>query len=329
MNSALRPHQRLAALLLLAGIVTSPLHSAFCASTPTHSQDSAASYSVRGLSPLTRSSSVVLTWPSDPRESFLILVRSNPVPEAHCTTLTNHMPAAVGTNRTTFIDFGGTGRPRVGPLTNTPADFYCVLVIPDFWFSPAGVLLDGGPLKSGADFLPIYTGTPETDEFDRPFNLHVEMLVDTERASEEEAIDLRAAVEDEIERVNLGTAKKPRWAYSAGFWLQHDQLTNGFHTLQLRTLLTLNTLVGPGEQFLTITNQSVTVMITNGPAGQAGRKTSASRQATENWWDKRLGPRFVRQAPPSQADAPPGAPAAPKVRLTARPLDLSPSRTTP
>jgi len=252
MNSAPRLYQGLSALLLLAGIATCPMPSALSANTPAHSQDSAASYSVRGLSLLPQSTNVALTWPSDPRESFLILVRSNPVPEAHWTILTNHMPAAAATNRTTFLDLGGATRPRLGPLTNRLADFYSVIVIPDFWSSPAGALLDGGPHKSGADFLPIYTGSTATDPFERPFNLHVDMLVDTERASEDEAIDLRAAVDDSVEHVNLGTAKQPRWAYSDGFWLQHDQLTNGTHTLQLRTLLTLNILVGPGEQFLTI-----------------------------------------------------------------------------
>lgn len=306
-------------LSLLAGSL------ALLATSAAFAQDSTdPSESVRGLSIRTISTNVLLTWPSDPRESFLILARSNPSPEAHWTILTNHMPAAAATNRTTFLDPGGAARPRVGPLANNLANFYSALVIPDFWFSPAGALLDGGPRKSGADFLPIYTGTPETDEFNRPFNLHVEMLVDTERGSEEEAIDLRAAVDDGIERVNLGSAKKPHWAKSAGFWFQHDQLTNGLHTLQLRTLLTLNTLVGPGEQFLTITNPSVTVVTTNASAGHAGRKPSppTSANATNTWWAKRLGPNTVRQPSPSPAESLPGAQAIPKVRLIARPLDL-------
>jgi hypothetical protein len=182
--------------------------------------------------------------------------------------------------------------------------------------------LNGGPRKVGADFLPIYTGTPEIDEFNRPFNLHVEMLVDTERASEEESFDLRAAVDDGVERVNLGPANKPRWFQSTGFWLQHDQLTNGLHTLQLRTLLELNTLVGPGEQFLTITNSPITVLVTNSPARAAGRKSPAGGQGLETWWSKVLGPRFVKHPPATDAESSSGAKAAPKLRLIARPLDL-------
>ena len=318
MNSAPRLYQGLSALLLLAGIATCPMPSALSANTPAHSQDSAASYSVRGLSLLPQSTNVALTWPSDPRESFLILVRSNPVPEAHWTILTNHMPAAAATNRTTFLDLGGATRPRLGPLTNRLADFYSVIVIPDFWSSPAGALLDGGPHKSGADFLPIYTGSTATDPFERPFNLHVDMLVDTERASEDEAIDLRAAVDDSVEHVNLGTAKQPRWAYSDGFWLQHDQLTNGTHTLQLRTLLTLNILVGPGEQFLTIANPSVRVLTAKAPAGKTGSEVTTQGNAGQSWWSQRLPPGFRRK---TQDQATPEA--ASQHKLIARPLDLA------
>ena len=177
--------------------------------------------------------------------------------------LTNRLPALPVANTTTFLDPGGTARLQSGQSKSNLLDLYCVLLVPDFWSNPGGAVLDGGPQKSGADFLPIYTGTPETDEFLRPFVLHVDLVVDSERATEEEAIDLKAAVDDAVERVNLGTLANPSWAYATGFWLQHDLLANGPHTLQLRTLVELNTLVGPGEQFLTVTNASVRVLTTN------------------------------------------------------------------
>jgi hypothetical protein len=90
----------------------------------------------------------------------------------------------------------------------------------------------------------------------------------------------------------------------------------------LRTLLRLNTLVGPGEQFLTITNKSVIVMTTNKPAGSASRTSSASSQSAGSWWAERLGTRFVRNSPSNQAENQPNPKAA---RLIARPLDLSPA----
>jgi hypothetical protein len=55
----------------------------------------------------------------------------------------------------------------------------------------------------------------------------------------------------------------PHWVGATGFWLHHAMFANGLHTLQLRTLLRLNNLVGPGEQYLTITNPSVRVLTTN------------------------------------------------------------------
>ncbi len=226
-------------------------------------QATSESDNVRGLSLHTQSTNVVLAWPSDPRESFLVLARSNPAPETLWAILTNHMPATSGTNCTTFLDIGGASHDQVVYMNTNLPDLYRVLLIPDFWLNPEGVQLDGGPQHCGGDFLPIYDGTSETDPYKRPFNLHVELVVDSERATEEEAIDLRAAVDDAVERVNLGTLKHPRWICATGFWLQHDLLANGPHTLQLRTLLRLNLLVGPGEQFLTITNPSVRVVTTN------------------------------------------------------------------
>jgi hypothetical protein len=268
---------------------------------------------------------VLLTWPSDPRETFLVLARSNASPETQWTVLTNHLPASTLTTSTTFLDRGGAARPQAGQPKPNLRDLYCVLLIPDFWTSPDGANLDGGPQHCGADFIPIYTGTSEIDPYNRPFVLHVEMLVDSERASEEEAIDLRAAVDDGVERVNLGTGKGPRWAYATGFWLQHDQLTNGLHTLQLRTLLRLNTLVGPGEQFLTITNPSARLLATKYPAGQAGGKAASQSKADQSWWSHRLGSDFRRKTPPGQTENQPSPEAVPKAQLIARPLDLAAS----
>lgn len=275
------------------------------------------SESVRGLSIHATSTNTLLDWPSTPRESFLVMVRSNPAPDNQWTILANPLHASPLTNRTLYVDAGGATRPHPGHTNRNLNDLYCVLLIPDFWASPKGVTLDGGAEHCGADFLPIYTGTPEIDPFNRPFGLHVEMVLDSERATEEESFDLRDAVEEGAELVNVGTPAQPRWVHATGFWLQHDHLTNGPHTLQLRTLLKLNLLVGPGEQFLTITNPSVRVLTRNSPAAATHQEPTKGKP-DQNWWSQRLGPDFRRKAP-EQAQPE----TAPKLQLIARPLDLA------
>lgn len=290
-RSALTRKTRASAPLLSSALAGCLFLSTALATNPQDASGPDTIQGVQGLSLSTLSTNTLLTWPSDPRESFLVLARSNATPEAQWTVLTNHMPASSDTNRTAFLDIGGAAHVRSG---SNLLDYYCVLLIPDFWINPKGTKLDGGPQHSGADFLPIYTGTSETDEFNRPFEMHVEMLVDSDRASEEEAMDLRVAVDDGVERVNLGTLKKPCWAYATGFWLLHDQLTDRSHTLQLRTLLRLNLLVGPGEQFFAITNSSVRVVTTSHQQNPP--------QDTNSWWGQRLGSGFARKLPTSQAD---------------------------
>ncbi|MBI5383570.1 MAG: hypothetical protein HZA90_02675 [Verrucomicrobia bacterium] len=140
---------------------------------------------------------------------------------------------------------------------------YRVLVLPDFWFDMEGVRLDGGPQQCGEDFIPFYFGNPGRDEFSRVFGLHVDLVIDAGRITEDETIGLQDAVTEGIERVNFGTVKNPRWLYTAGFWLRHNRLGNGLHTLQLRTSLHLNNVVGAGEQFLTLSNSPVRVWTTN------------------------------------------------------------------
>jgi hypothetical protein len=219
--------------------------------------------SVEGLALRLQSTDVVLTWPSDPRESFLVLSRSNAAPETLWTVLANPLRAAPLTNRTTFHDAGGGLRARSAPAGSSLLDLYRVLVVPDFWFNLEGIRLDGGPLQRGEDFIPFYYGNPGRDGSTRIFGLHVELVIDAESATAEAAIALQGTAAESIERVNFGTRKDPRYAYVTGFWLQHELLANGSHTLQLRTSLHLNNIVGLGEQFLTLTNSPVRIWTTN------------------------------------------------------------------
>ncbi len=71
------------------------------------------------------------------------------------------------------------------------------------------------------------------------------------------------SADDDVQLVNFGTPKNPQWLYATGFWLNHNVLTNGPHTLQLRALLTLNNYVGPLSQYLNLTNRSVHITTTN------------------------------------------------------------------
>jgi hypothetical protein len=262
-----------------------------CCALAAYSQDPPEPGSVEGLSLRIESTNVVLTWPSDPRESFLVLGRSNAMPETQWTILANSLRASPLTKQTNFRDAGGAALAQPGQSTYNLLGFYRVIVLPDFWFNVDEVRLDGGPQRCGEDFIPFYHGNPGWDEFSRIFGLHVDLVIDAERATEEEAIALPAAVDEDIERVNFGTMKKPRWVPVSGFWLRHDLLANGPHTLQLRTSLRLNNLVGLGDQFLTLTNSSVRVWTTNSitfpdwtsEVGANMRITAKSTERRANW----------------------------------------------
>ena len=206
--------------------------------------------SVAGLHCETKTNDVVLTWPSDPRESFVVLWRSNATWQTPWTVLTNQLRASPNTKETRFLHSGGLSlTPQLETQTNSAA-FYRVFVIPDFWFDLEGVVLSGGQKSPGQDFLPLYRGNKETAVF-KP---QVSLLVD---GKDENFGD------EDIQRVNFGTTAKPRWSYASGFWFRHDILTNGSHTLQLASLLTLNTFVGDLSQYVTLTNRPVQVRVTN------------------------------------------------------------------
>jgi hypothetical protein len=204
--------------------------------------------SVDGLVINSNASSIVLTWPSRSPESFAVLWRSNATIEAPWLTLTNQLPASPHAATTSFRHAFDPSPYRSSSLTN----FYRVFVVPDFWFDLNGVLLSGGPKSPGEDFIPIYYGTTETGIF-RP---QVQLVVDGES-------DAAYSGDDDIELVNFGTPDKPRWLYATGFWFSHDRFNNGAHTLQLRTMLTLNSYVGDLSQYLNLTNRPVRVVTTN------------------------------------------------------------------
>jgi len=212
--------------------------------------------SIGGLRFELNSSNIVLAWPSDRRESFAVLWRSTIALESPWNILTDQLHASPNTDSTTFIDVGALKRiPALATATNI-ADYYRVFVIPDFWFDMTGIELDGGPKQCGEDFLPLYNGSKETWDFFKP---EVILLVDGEPNSDMKLFH----AEEDIERVNLGTRKTPRWTYSRGLWFKHDSLPNGEHTLQLRTSFNLNSTIGPYSQYLTLTNNLVHVQTSN------------------------------------------------------------------
>jgi hypothetical protein len=203
--------------------------------------------SVEGLNFQTVSTNVLLAWPSDRRESFVVLWRSNAAVETPWIVLTNQLRAASAGERTAFCDVGAATREQM-LVTNLFA-LYRVFVIPDFWFDMNGVELNGGPKHCGEDFLPLYIGTKETD----PFGREITLVVDGKWSGEEDA----------VERINFGTLNQPHWAYSRGFWFKHDLLANGEHILQLQTLLRLNNIVGDWSWTVTVTNAPVRIRVTN------------------------------------------------------------------
>jgi hypothetical protein len=212
--------------------------------------------SVGGLQFQAQSTNVFLTWPSDPRESFVVLWRSNATFQTPWFVLTNQLSASPDANKTSFCDIGALSHsPAMATSTNLDG-FYRVFVIPDFWFNMKGVVLSGGSQNPGEDFLPLYFGDTKTD-FSKPW---VELFVDG-KDSDTGAGDTSWT---DIERINFGTSNKPRWIYTAGLWFQHNTLTNGTHTLQLRSRLDLNNFIGNWSQSLMVSNKPVQVQTISG-----------------------------------------------------------------
>jgi hypothetical protein len=255
--------------------------------------------SVEGLSFRTVSANVVLEWPSQPRESFAVLWRSNPTPETPWVVLSSQLRARSDTNRTTFCHIGASARAQ-NMLTNSGLpDLYRVFVIPDFWFDMEWITLTGGPKNPGEDFLPFYYGSRVTGVF-KP---RTELLVDGEPAG------VGSTLDEDMQRVNFGTVDKPQWAYAAGFWFDHGAFAGGEHTLQLQSLLALNSFVGDWSWSVTLTNRPVRVRTAPRRAEEEAKgseKLLGSRrvQAQLSWWGRRLGPGFVRKRPsPQEAEA--------------------------
>lgn len=211
---------------------------------------------------------VTLTWPSDSRESFVVLWRSNATYRAQWIVLTNQMRAGPK-NRTIFFDTTGLTRIQGDAARTNLLGLYSVYLIPDFWFDMQGVTLCGGPKIFGEDFLPFYydlggAGSPQQN---------VGLVVDGEEAG-------WGIIH--VERVNFGTVQKPRWIDAWGFWFKIDLLTNGEHTLQLRSMLSLNDFVGDWSQ---------TVFLTNKP-GRIRILVNGEKSNRNSWWDQRLGHDF-------------------------------------
>lgn len=258
--------------------------------------------SVDGLRLQVESTNVVLTWPSNPRESFVVLWRSNATFQTPWLVLTNSLPASPTANETTFCDVGMLSRsPEM--LTNASLDgFYRVFVVPDFWFDMEGVTLSGGATVPSEDFLPFYYGNDATDFF-QP---EVGLMVDGEEAGWGPI---------HIERVNFGTSQNPRWTYVAGFWFRHDLLADGEHTLQLRSTLELNNFVGTWSQSLVLSNKPV-------------RTKVSAKSNHDSWWDQRLGYDFKvpRSAEEYGEKFVQEQRNRPEVKIPSRPLDLASSQ---
>ena len=181
---------------------------------------------------------------------LVVLWRTNTALETPWIVLTNLLHAAAATNKTTFCDLGALTRADAMQTNSTLDVFYRVFVIPDFSVNLEGVTLTGGPQNPGEDFLPHYHGITNVDFFMPETSVYVD------------GEDFPTGPE-EIQRVNIGTVKNPKWFYTTGHWLRHDMLANGEHTVELHTLFTLNNFVGQYSKYLTVTNQPIHIRVTN------------------------------------------------------------------
>lgn len=251
--------------------------------------------SVEGLRFKTISTNLVLTWPSDPRETFAVLWRSNAALETPWIVLSSQLRAASDTNQTTFRHAGALALAHPSATNSGPSDLYRVFVIPDFWFDMEGITLTGGPNDQGEDFLPFYYGTREVGFF-KPAT---ELLVDGQPAG------VAGTLDEDVQRVNFGTANKPQWVYAVGFWFHHDDVADGQHTLQIQSSCLLNSFVGQWSQSVPLTNRPIRVRIVTPrqeqeAKGAEGLRGSGRAQAQLSWWARRLGPGFVRKRPSPQ-----------------------------
>jgi len=211
--------------------------------------------SVGGVKFTVESNDVVLGWPSDPRECFVLLWRSNATYQSPWIVLTNQLRAAQREGTTCFTDVDALSRsPAVRRGTNLDG-FYRVFVIPDFWFNMNGTTLCGGPKSVGEDFLPFYYGGTETDILQPWVALYVD--------GADQKTGSGQGFKTDSERVNFGTMEKPRWLYTSGLWFRHDRLANGPHALQLISQFQLNYSIGPYTQTLTVSNEPVQLLTTN------------------------------------------------------------------
>lgn len=224
--------------------------------------------SVAALSAKIESTNIVLTWPSDARESFVVLWRSNANYQSPWIVLTNQFRVAANNKETRFIDFGGWKRLQMQTETNL-LKFYAVYVIPDFWFNLQGVTISGE-----SNFLPFYCGIqgpgfPEPD---------VGLVVDGEEAGWGPIL---------IKQANFGDTKNPRWVFVRGLSFRNDLVPDGKHTLQLRSQLALNNFVGQWTQDIFLSNSPIEVTISRKPV-------------KNSWSSQRLAPNVFEdeQKPP-------------------------------
>jgi hypothetical protein len=90
---------------------------------------------------------VVLSWPSDPRETFVVLWRSNSTVETPWRVLDGQLRAAAGTNCTMFH--------HTNAVTAPASELYRVFVVPDFWFNMQGLYGDFPPHASEIEPRPL------------------------------------------------------------------------------------------------------------------------------------------------------------------------------
>lgn len=262
--------------------------------------------SVNGLRTEIESTNIALTWPSDARESFVVLWRSNANYQTQWITLTNQLHAAPIGHETVFTDVGGLKRFHGNLAKTNLVGLYAVYVIPDFWFNMQGVTLCGGPEIPSEDFLPFYYDTGGTSSPQQ----NVGLMVDGQEAGWGPI---------HVERVNFGTAQNSRWIYVWGFWFRIDLLPDGEHTLQLRSMLPLNNSLGSWTQDIFLTNELVRVKIL----------VNGEKSNSHSWWDQRLGHDFpVPRAADEygkkfiQEERNP-----PEVKILSRPFDLDSAET--
>lgn len=120
-------------------------------------------WAIEGLQISVQCSNVVLSWPSQPGESYIVQYRPDLVPTTQWITLTNYMPPDDGTNITIFVHTNVVQHPNCGTGSSSSAAIFSGETSEPIWASePLAMRIDGTGVSSQSQFFRRVSSFPIT-----------------------------------------------------------------------------------------------------------------------------------------------------------------------